>query len=279
MRGQLLRYPSPGWAEKAFAEVFPGAHVLVYGRNRDALAAEDAGFEVRDGIEVLGPLRHRVWLFRKPATAANLVAQVLSTATGALYIDGCRIAGIVQASCGAVGGYGGSTSGPYQLGVGQPFHDRGRWPTNLVLIHTPVCQKMGVRQVRSDGHHPSKRNGAGLWSKMGGGLNGNSGPERYMGEAGVETVDAWACDTSCPVWRLDRQSGDRPATLTGRADGPQENPATARPAALWGSGMKGGIGQVYADNGGASRYFPQFANEEELDAWLLLLILGPGRGA
>ena len=53
--------------------------------------AEDAGFEVRDCLLVVGARTQRVWLLRKPLKEPTVAAQILATGTGALWIDGCRV--------------------------------------------------------------------------------------------------------------------------------------------------------------------------------------------
>ncbi len=108
------------------------------------------------------------WLVRKPIQEKTVVKQVLSTGTGAINVDGCRVGG----------GYGRSESWgrsghseqpetekiagcPPGIGINQ--HQLGRWPANLVLSHNFDCADMG---------------------------------------------DQWFCSDGCPVKELDEQSGD-----------------------------------------------------------------------
>ncbi len=67
------------------------------------------------------------------------------------------------------------------------------------------------------------------------------------------------CAAECPAAILDAQSGERPATLTGRADaaGAHRNPAVAprRRVSDHLSAMAEPSGPVYADAGGVARYF------------------------
>jgi site-specific DNA-methyltransferase (adenine-specific) len=65
----------------------------------------------------------------------------------------------------------------------------------------------------------------------------------------------------CPVAELDAQSGNRPSTLTGRADphATHENPGDNHGASWFG----GGNSKVYADSGGASRFYPQFEGQKQ----------------
>jgi site-specific DNA-methyltransferase (adenine-specific) len=66
------------------------------------------------------------------------------------------------------------------------------------------------------------------------------------------------CADDCAVKMLDEQSGERRSTLTGHADPSvsHKHPATARPTNFLGQG-NGKVGAVYADSGGASRFFYQ----------------------
>lgn len=93
-----------------------------------------------------------------------------------------------------------------------------------------------------------------------------------MHSPSCKRADAWQCVAGCPAKALDDQTGIRPSTLTGRADPTKThtNPGDNNGASLFG----GGNSVVYADSGGAARFYPQFGNEEELVEWLQRLI-GP----
>ena len=95
----------------------------------------------------------------------------------------------------------------------------------------------------------------------------------YADTEGLETVAAWACQDDCPAKILDDQTGERPSTLTGRADPTMThgNPGDNHGLSLFG----GGNSHVYADSGGGSRFYPQFKDDEELFAWLQCLLATP----
>lgn len=163
----------------------------------------------------------------------------------------------------------------------------GSRPTNVVLSHTEECERVGTRLLKpSGGAIPGngKSRGRRCNSTYGADSKGRSEWAGY----GTEGADAWLCLLgcicgaswlhpaggppprcvhcraqtwwACAIAEVDAQTGDRPSTLTGRADPDvvHSNPSTARPANLLGAG-KGGAGEVYADAGGGSRFFPQFA--------------------
>lgn len=64
----------------------------------------------------------------------------------------------------------------------------------------------------------------------------------------------------CPVRALNKQSGDRPSTLTGRADpsASHEHPGTEMNPNSAFLGERTHLSRVYADAGGAARFFSQF---------------------
>ena len=269
-RGVLIRNVEEPWRpDQTFGDLFPGGHALVFGSHRVALDAEDVGFEVRDCIMVMGLRKQdRCWLLRRPVEQQNVAQQVLKTGTGALWIDGCRVRSEAPPkatfapgwdSINAANADEGYRPGAYQQGGAfyEP-HNAGRWPPNLVFVHGPECREQGTKTVASDGHHPARRGAAGVWSGEGGGLNGNEGQNRYLGSDGLETVASWSCQQGCPVAALDQQSGNAPSSF-------RQSPR--------GSGL--GYGGDHHDSGGSSRFFPQFANDQELDCWLTRLILGP----
>jgi hypothetical protein len=83
-------------------------------------------------------------------------------------------------------------------------HPAGRWPANLVLSHTPECERVGERRVQGETMH---NRGQGM------GYHGDDKPRGQQGYAdadGTETVAAWRCAPGCAVAMLDAQSGDLP---------------------------------------------------------------------
>lgn len=270
----LVMSAEPGWTAN-LAALPPGDHAAILtGTSATGVVGRLAGFELRDALLVLlpGPSTGFVFLFRKPVQASTVAAQVLATGTGGLNVAGCR-----------VGLSGGTTrSGQAQhLLRDDGTEDRshhwartghtvveieglGRWPTNVLFVHTPECQPLGERQVSGNGHWPSARGLGGVSTNGHGGQNGLD--ERNA----LETTTEWDCSATCPVPALDSLSGFRPSTLTGRAEpsGRYVNPGDNHGTSLFG----GGNSHVYADAGGASRFYPQFQNFEEMFRWLSTLV-------
>jgi hypothetical protein len=88
---------------------------------------------------------------------------------------------------------------------------------------------------------------------------------------------SWVCASSCRIPHLDAQSG-----VTKSSNDPNRFKGTTKfknghyvkDGDVAAAEMQNDLATTYGDEGGASRYFMQFANETELDAWLLRLILG-----
>lgn len=112
------------------------------------LPATEGAARWRGWGSALKPSHEPICVARKPLSEQNVAAQVLATGTGALNIDDCRIGtrgGTRQvvakdAPTGReVTGYGTSIGsapgGNVEIG--------GRWPANVVLVHSPDCKGSG----------------------------------------------------------------------------------------------------------------------------------------
>lgn len=145
---------------------------------------------------------------RKPLTG-TVAQSVTELGTGALNIDGCRLAtsdntkrpdsapgfGLMhgEAPRGDRGDHGG--------------HTGGRWPANFILQHSSACFCTGttvvvapgnrshVVQTVADGHIQFNKKPLG-WVKPG-----------YGDASRAEVTESWACVPGCPILELERQSG------------------------------------------------------------------------
>lgn len=145
----------------------PGGHIAAFGATRQyhrmACAIEDAGFEIRDSLmflygtgfpksldvskaidkaaaqewagfgTALKPASEPIVLARKPLSEPTVAANVLRWRTGALNIDGCRIAG--EGNKTFARGTGDRDREQYRTGTtfGSAIPtDLGRWPANVV---------------------------------------------------------------------------------------------------------------------------------------------------
>ncbi len=203
----------------------------------------------------LKPAWEPIIVARKPLTG-TVAANVLEHGTGALNIDACRVAGVVQAGAGSTATFRGGDDN-YVKGTGRQYQSAGRWPANVVLGHHEDCAQVGERAVKATSLSSSVGAGSGDKSKVYG--QAPSVITTGYGDAdGTETVPAWECVEDCPVRLLDeqvgpltsgapavrRESGADRSGNTGAAFGAESRPA--------GSQMVG-----YGDTGGASRFFYQ----------------------
>ena len=137
----------------------------------------------------------------------------------------------------------------------------GRWPSNVILEHRPECRQVGMKKIKgiagtAAGKMAGHEDETGIYNKGWAGTSRAHEQCGYVDEDGLEEVPAWECSPDCPVRALDDQSGNRPSTWTNTTS---QNPSTAKPVSKFrpeqGSYMP--QGQLYADEGGASRFFRQ----------------------
>jgi len=162
----------------------PGGHLLAFGGSRTyhrlACAVEDAGFEIRDQImwvygsgfpksldvskaigcdawqgwgTALKPAHEPIVLARKPlnGTVAN---NVLQHGTGALNIDGCRVAGALE---GDPNRFAKTDGGSFNAFTTPPVvRSEGRWPANF--IHDGSDDVLELFPDTAGGARPAKAN-------------------------------------------------------------------------------------------------------------------------
>jgi len=206
--------PGEEWATECLRVLKPGGHLLAFGGSRTwhrlAVAVEDAGFEIRDSIAwmygsgfpkhraALKPAFEPIVMGRKPFKG-SLTANEAEHGTGALNIDGCRIA--TEDKLG-----GGGYTTPVSDGWDRPFrHDpeyiekwrvenlrrvakaesAGRWPANVVLDEATaelLDQQSGILTSGArSGHRSGDQNRTAYGSFAGG--EGRSGFEANSGGA------------------------------------------------------------------------------------------------
>ena len=182
-----------------------------------------------------------VTVTRKPCSEGSITANVVAHATGALNIGACRV----------TGGKGGARGGDA----------RGRWPTNLILVHQPGCEIVGERNVSIGTAHRERSGGKTIFSETDKKLLPNMS---YANPDGTETIPAWACTDACPVAALDAQSGQL-TSGTGAVKRASSKGRTGNRSATYGaeSRAEGTPIPTYGDTGGASRFFKQLGGRDQ----------------
>lgn len=224
------------------------------------------------------------FLFRAPLDG-TVAENVLKHGHGGLNIDACRIGygakslDEVRKEAGSPGRHSSKCQMDYEGGWGPrgdpiDFHPSGRWPTNLVLVHSPHCKQTGTKSVNvtpSRWKHytetPKTSNNTyaqDAWTK-----------EHFMTSGvthdanGSETVPAWTCSPDCPVRLLDKVSGVR---VTGHLRAGVQRGAFGQNG-VYSKANGTGLGRTYeAGSGGASRFYPQFPSLHDALLWLASLI-------
>lgn len=216
----------------------------------------------------LKPAWEPILVFRKPL-AGTLASNVLKHGTGGLNIDATRVRHASKddfeahkKGVDAIREKGGSRDKSWKndsdLSGANEVKASGRWPSNCVLEHSPSCRKVGTQEIAP---HPQ---GSERFQKTtGGDFSDSYGNQVAQDEP--EVLPVWECTEGCPVLALDAQSGDRPSTLTGRADpsGSHEHPGTEMNPTSTFLGERTHLSKVYADAGGASRFFTQIEADED----------------
>lgn len=204
----------------------------------------------------LKPAFEPVLVFRKPIAEKTVALQVLRTGTGTLNIDGCRVR-TAPKDLEEMKGRSGASSpnafpGANSAGIWEP-KSQGRWPSNLVFVHSEGCTRVGTQKVDApvinrfvDGAKPFG-NGA-----------GHAYESEQRGDAeGKEEIAVYNCQEGCPVKTLDEQSGHQ---VSGTAYEPDGKPMNR---SIYGATNTLGRTLGYGDAGGASRYFPQFDQDQD----------------
>lgn len=170
----------------------PSAFNLV--RNRDVTApATDAARLWEGWGTALKPAFEPIILARKPLQG-TVAANVLEHGTGALNIDGCRIAGLkgVPASLSTAGPLGWRTGGDME----RKSEQNGRWPANVILGcacegegHEPGCAVRLLDEqsgTLTSGANPTRRSS----NKFGGIFSGFEGQAECTPARGADSGGA-----------------------------------------------------------------------------------------
>ena len=260
-------------------------------RLETAPATEDAARWEGWGT-ALKPGQEMWWLARKPIRG-TVAANVLEFGTGALNIDGCRVAHASEADQRrndvAEPGMRESRS-MFGGGFRAATDPAGRWPANIVFTHSAACEVIGTQLVRGDSRsgQPRGRRPGGF-----GDIGADSGDETPNGTLhGDQETEVWACADDCPVGELDRQ-----APAAGSFLPPGRDYRAGQNKAVYAASTEHGT-SAHDLPGGASRFYPTFkyqakAPERErprledgsahetvkplgLIIWLIKLITPPG---
>jgi hypothetical protein len=214
----------------------------------------------------LKPSWEPILLFRKPFPR-TLADNVLEHGTGGLNIDASRVRHASKADFDAhkkgvdsIREKGGSRDKSWKnssdLSGANEVQTSGRWPANCLLEHAAGCRKVGTKEIEPHPQGPDR-----FQKTTGGEFSDTYGNQ--LADTEPEVMPEWSCVEGCPVREMNEQSGDRPSTLTGRADpnASHVHPGTEMNPNSTFLGERTHLSRVYADGGGAARFFTQFESE------------------
>jgi DNA modification methylase len=263
----------------------PGAVGLVWALPRTshwtALAIEEAGWVIEEKIYHLfgtgfPKAKHRL----KPAAEE----WVLCRNPGPLWlgIDECRLSALPYTQeewnrMGSIEGKGAVRMGQAASPVTKAAYQNGlipvpsgRWPANLALSHHSECVCQGTKKVK--GSHDAGKSivtiGTGPFR------HGPDVGKGYADADGTETVENWTCHPDCPIRLLDEQAGERRSYCSNKAtaEAASGKEFVNKNRAVYELSKSNGKsfvrGQMYADKGGASRFFANFPAEADTSRML-----------
>jgi len=205
----------------------------------------------------LKPAWEPVLCFKAPMGNRNYAELATELGSGALNVDGARVAadGEAQGGGGREGeasadrSYAEEGSTDFSVRPGPRGGDaRGRYPANLVLGCT--CKHTEIVDMPATGHFPSSRFKETPIFGGGKGMPIETGQEeRYVGgKAAIHT------DPSCPCYLLDEQAGERGASAPVQGNEPSTRMGEH---GIYSTANKRLPGSFFGDAGGPSRFFYQ----------------------
>ncbi len=214
----------------------------------------------RYGLQAIKPATEPILCFQKPYKGKPLDS-IVKTGAGALNIEKGRIGtdreNEREYDKENASGKTGSKESSVFISSNNKRQDnwlnKGRWPSNFLLQHSPDCKRVGVKKVKPGTKEKAyfverKRDGLKISGSKHNVQKANS-PDNY----GNESIANWLCVEECPVKKLDEQSGE---LKSGGTAGKRNHP----PGNIYGTYQpneyKKGEG-IAPSSGGASRFFFQ----------------------
>lgn len=209
------------------------------------------------GRQALKPAIEPIIVFQKPhANPGAQIDGILQNGAGLFWIDGTKIAGKAwkwgtQTDIRG-GGFGNKRpSDGHVLARDVQDGEKGRWPSNFILIHNPGCQIVGWKdeayQINTfdEGAKPF----------------GDAVGDEFSTRDVSTMVPVWECVEGCPAPKLDKQSG----ILKRGTRGEVGNKSLSEKRIFGLDKRPPGTPTVsYGDKGGASRFFFQAGWSDEI---------------
>ena len=176
------------------------------------------GFKKSGELELIGlwdgfgtalkPYWEPILMFRKPVKESSVAEQLRKTGTGAINIEACRIKHSSKedfekhkAGVDAIKARGGKMENSWKnssdLSGANDVKTSGRFPPNLIMMHSDFCRKIGSEIVAmppinrfDDGAKP---------------FGGGAGHKYTTITRDDEVIEIWDCHHSCPIHWMNQQ--------------------------------------------------------------------------
>ena len=157
----------------------------------------------------LAPYWEPILMFRKPLEEKTLVEQTLTTGTGGINVDACRVKHASpedfakhKASVDAIKSKGGVRGNSWKnssdLSGANDVSLEGRFPSNVILVHSDLCKKTGTK---SSPMPPINRFNDGAKPF------GNGAGHAYTSHKREdEVLEVWDCHHTCPIHWMNKQT-------------------------------------------------------------------------
>ena len=230
----------------------------------------------------LKPAHEPVVLARKPLDGCTIAENVLRWGCGGLNVDGCRIevSDRKQYEFNHAGRSRGDTSRTKNLYSGFNYEKEnpsliGRFPANLIWSHSPLCKRIGTKKVKG-GNDPRRKDGSKSGHNFHGFQDKNAHDHRpcthsgYADENGMEEVESWDCDPSCPSWQFAKAGTTKSGAMK------KEVPAYEGESTTGFLRGRSGPSNQHGDSGSVARFFQSCSfQEEDIPAFAYYAKAGP----
>jgi hypothetical protein len=205
-----------------------------------------------------------IHVLRKPLSEGTVAANVVKHGCGGINIDASRVAAPGETiSNHSRGDESAISKGIYGDSAGQETHQTegqksGRWPANVILQHLDGCRCEGIKRVKAirTGVRDKSGEAHSKYRFQGEGTVRTDIHVGFADEDGKESVANWICEPGCPVAGLDEQSLSGGMHSAGNKQPAHFKIGNTIYAGEWKPTAPRNP-DVYADKGGASRFFKQ----------------------
>ena len=200
-----------------------------------------------------------IHVLRKPLSEGTVAANTLKHGCGGINISASRIGSDSTRRPTGTKMFGKGTGwNEHNMKDIMGGSDSGRWPANVILQHLDGCRCEGIKRVKAirTGVRDKSGEAHSKYRFQGEGTVRTDIHVGFADEDGKESVANWICEPGCPVAGLDEQSLSGGMHSAGNKQPAHFKIGNTIYAGEWKPTAPRNP-DVYADKGGASRFFKQ----------------------